>query len=189
MGYRDILGAAYLLGADDDVGDDLDILGDDMDVGEALDILGARPRHRSRTRGLGRGAAVRRLLEARGTVVRTAPPSSARRLMVPVDSVTAIAALTTLTLTIQPVVAFRAELFSIDPTIAPSFGISQVLIGRQSQFAAPGIMPAATFSAGSPLCAIQWDTAQMATPLQITVVNQTNGALRFQATLIGTSVG
>lgn len=176
MGYYDIMGDddADLLG-------DVEILGDDDDLMGAYQILGAAKRNRN---GLARQIAARR-----GRVVRSGSPQSARKLTIGVDSgTTAIAAGAAATITINPVEPFRCEAFLVDPTIAPSFLITSILVGRKSQFVGTSALSAATFSALNPLVSIQWDTAQTAQPISIAVTNNTGGALRFLATLFGTAV-
>lgn len=176
MGYYDVLGD------DDDLGDilgDVEVLGDDDDL-SGYDILGARKRKKKSSLG-------RRLAASRGKVVRSSGPSAARRLTMGVDS-GAILALAASTITIQPVEPFRVEAFCVDPTVAPSFSITAILVGRKSQLVGAGAINAATFSALNPLTAVQWDTAQTSQPIQISVTNLTNGTMRFMATLFGTSV-
>lgn len=192
MGYYD------LMGDDDDLLGDVDVLGDDDDLGyeddilgAAFDILGARKRKKSsplsRGRSRGRGGAAKRLAASRGTVVRSTGPSAARRLTMGVDS-GAVAANTAATITIQPVEPFRTELFAVDPTVAPSFSITGILVGRKSQLVGTAAINAAMFSAGNPLCAVQWDTAQTSQPISIAILNLTGGALRFMGALFGTAV-
>lgn len=177
MGYMDILGSDVDIMGDDDVGDDLaDLLGED-------DILGA-----GRRRG-GRSSAVKRLMQRRGTLVRTERPTNARRLTVGVDSgATLILAGAASTIVVQPVEPFRTELFSVNPTIAPQFLITQVLVGRKSQLVGTGSINASAFASNNPLSAVQWDTAQTAQPLSIAVLNNSLESLRFMATLFGTTV-
>ncbi len=190
MGYYDIQGdddveGLEILGDDDDLGDDMDILG------AAYDILGAKKRSPlARARKKRRTQSVaRRLAQSRGTVVRQGMATAARRLTLGVDSgATAIAAGAAATVTVQPVEPFRCELLAVDPTIAPSFLITSILVGRKSQLVGTGAVNAATFSSTNPLAAVQWDTAQTSQPISIAVTNNTGGALRFMATLFGTAV-
>lgn len=179
MGYYDIMGDddADLLG-------DVEVLGDDDDLLGAYQILGAA------RRGGGQKMRLARQIAARsGRVVRSGSPQAARKLTIGVDSgTTAIAAGAAATITINPVEPFRCEAFLVDPTIAPSFLITSILVGRKSQFVGTSALSAATFSALNPLVSIQWDTAQTAQPISIAVTNNTGGALRFLATLFGTAV-
>lgn len=187
MGYYDLgddeLGDVEVLG-DDDVGDDE--LGDALDILGAYDILGARKRKSKKSR---RGALARAMAARRGTVVKTSGPKAVRYLTMGVDSgTTAVAAGAAATITINPVEPFRCTAFVVDPTIAPSFLITSILVGRKSQLVGTAALSAATFSALNPLSRVSWDTAQTAQPISIAVTNNSGGALRFLATLFGDAV-
>lgn len=184
MSYIDIMG-------DDDLGYD-DLLGDVQVQGDdllgALQILGARKARKNRGRRGGSNAAAN-LARSRGTVVKETGPTDSRRLVMGVDSgTTLIAAGASSTIVINPVEPFRTELFSVDPTIAPSFIITSILVGRKSQLVGTAAVNASVFAGNSPLSAVQWDTAQTSQPISIAVTNNTGGALRFMAALFGTSV-
>lgn len=183
MGYLDIMGDEELLGDVEVLGDD-DDMGDDDDLG-AYEVLGARRRgKRSRKRAM-----ARRILARRGTVVKSGAPQTVRYLPIGVDSgAVAIAAGAAATIVINPVEPFRCTAFVVDPTIAPSFLITSILVGRKSQLVGTAVLSAATFSALNPLSRVQWDTAQTAQPISIAVTNNTGGALRFLATLFGDAV-
>lgn len=186
LGDDDDLGDLEVLGNDDDLGDDDDVGA--LEVLGAYDILGAKKR-RFRMGGKRKKSYARRLAASRGTVVRSQSAIASRRLTIGVDSgATPIAAGATATIVVQPVEPFRAELFAVDPTIAPSFLITSILVGRKSQLVGTGAVNAATFSAVNPLAAVTWDTAQTSQPISIAVLNNTGGALRFMATLFGTAV-
>lgn len=188
MGYLDImgdddLGDVEVLG-DDDMGDD--DLGDALDILGSYDLLGARGKKSKRSR---RSAVARRIAARRGRIVRSGAPQSARYLTLGVDSgAVAIAAGAAANITVNPVEPFRCTAFMVDPTIAPSFLITGILVGRKSQLVGAAALSAATFSALNPLARVQWDTAQTAQPIQIAITNNTGGALRFLATLFGDAV-
>lgn len=191
MGYNE-----YILGDDDDLLGDVDILGDDDDVGDEVDVLGAleilgasRRGRRNRKRSKGRAAVARAVMARNATLVRRANPSAVRNLTLGVDSgTTAVAAGASTTVTVNPVEPFRCTAFMVDPTIAPSFLITSILVGRKSQLVGTASISAATFSALNPLARVSWDTAQTSQPISIAITNNSGGALRFLATLFGDAV-
>lgn len=177
-----------MLGYEIDLGSDIDILGDD-DVGEALEILGAAKR-RKKGGGLARAAqAVAAAKQAGGVIVRTREPSEKRLLTLQVDSGAAlIAAAATQSLQIQSTGPFKAVQFLVDPTSALSFLITDIKVGRKSQLMGTGSIPATMFSALNPSSRVEWDTAQTAEPLVITVQNNSAAAARFVGGLMGYTV-
>lgn len=189
MGYNE-----YLLGDDDDLLGDVEVLGDDDDIGDdvdvmgALEILGASRRGKRRKKSAKRAVAAA-MLARRGRIVRSQAPTAVRNLTLGVDSgTTALAAGASATIVVQPVEPFRCTAFMVDPTIAPSFLITSILVGRKSQLVGTAAISAATFSALNPLARVSWDTAQTSQPISIAVTNNTGGALRFLATLFGDAV-
>lgn len=133
-------------------------------------------------------AAVAQAMAQRGALVQQHEPTQSRRLSLPVDSGATVAAGATQVITVNPVGAFRGEVFSIDPICAPSFIITQILVGRHSQLAGGGAVAATLYSANAPLSMVQWDTAQANQPILITVTNTSGAAVRFMGQVNGTIV-
>lgn len=179
MGYYDVLGNALMLGDDAD-----DILGDYEVLGDDYDLLGAAKKARKRKRS----AAVAQAVAQRSALVSDRAPTQSRRLLISVDSVTAIAAGAASTITVNVIETYRPEVFMVDPGIASGFVITDIKIGRKSQLVGTGALAASTLTPSSQLAGLQFDTAQTSQPLQVAVLNTSAAALRFMATLIGTAV-
>jgi hypothetical protein len=128
------------------------------------------------------------MLQGRGTVVRTKGPTKARVYVLSLDSVATIAAAATANVTAQPQVLFRPERLVVDGTVAPSFLINQFIIGKNSQLASQGAIPASMFSPTAVGVTLKLDTAQISALITLNVTNTSGGALRFTAGLIGESV-
>jgi len=182
------VGSLYDIGDDDDIGDDEDIVGDYEDVVGYEEIAAAlKARARGKRRGNG-SAVARRLLAQRGTIVRSKEPTKSRVYALPLDSVSTIAAAATAPVSAQPQVLFRPERLVIDGTVAASFLINSFTIGKNSQFASTGSVPASMFSPTAVGVSLKLDTAQISALVSLSVTNTSGGALRFTAGLIGEAV-
>lgn len=192
MSYYGMSGDTEVLGGNVDILGDDDLLGDD-------DMLGAFNFGRAANMALNPLAQINALRRAAGGGGRRAPQraraiskpiTESRRLLMGLDTVTTVAAAGVATITANPVEPFRPEALIVDSVVAPNFLITQVLIGRKSQLVGTGSLPASAFVApGSAVGSLQWDTAQTAQPLQVSINNTSGGASRFTAVLIGTAIG
>lgn len=185
------VGALYDIGDDDDiVGDDIESIlsGDDDEIGYEEIAAALKARARGKRRGNGANAMARKLLAQRGTIVRSKEPTKSRVYVLSLDTVTTVAAGATTPVTAQPQVLFRPERLVIDSTVAASFLINTFTIGKNSQFASTGAVPASMFSPTAVGVTLKLDTAQISAIVALSVTNTSGGALRFTAGLIGEAV-
>lgn len=110
-----------------------------------------------------------------------------RLLILGFDSVTTIAAGASAIITQRPQVLFQPSRVVVPSSIAPSFLINDLKIGKNSQFTASGSLPAAVFSELSVGVALAMDAATVAQDISLNVTNTSAGALRFTAAMIGES--
>lgn len=196
LGDDDLMGD-YLVG-DDLLGDDLlgadDIVGDDI-VGDYL--VGAPVRRKARMRqgrpdpaaaAAARKALLRKAMMAKrlrnATLVHRRPPTKSR--VQPLGfSREAIPAGDTTEITARPQVLFRGRRLLVGSTIAASFTIEDIKVGRNSQFVGTGPQPAEAFRDTATGDNISLDTCKPGVDITITVRNITGAAADFRATLFG----
>lgn len=117
-------------------------------------------------------------------ILREQAPTKARRY--PLGFVQlAIAAGGTATINAQPQVTFRPERFIVPRSIAPSFVINQIVIGKNPQLVAVGQVPADTFTEDSIDSGLGMDTANVGQLISLQVQNISGGPQDFRATMIG----
>lgn len=168
----------YEIGDDDVVGDELDaLLGDDYEVGA---------RRRAPQRAMARRAAPVRT--SSGSVIRQSTPTKSREYVMGFDSVSTVAAAATANVTAQPQVVFRPERLVVSSAIASSFLINDFKVGKNSQLAASGAIPADAFTPNAFGVRLKCDTAQISNVITLNVSNISGGALRFTAALFGEAV-
>jgi hypothetical protein len=175
---------AYEIGDDFDVGDDL--IGDD-DL-EALlgDVeIGARRRRRGMSPQQQQMLAMR---AQRGTMLRQSRPTKSREYVLGFDSVSTVAAAGTVNVVAQPQVVFRPERLVVSGAIAASFLINDFKVGKNSQLAASGAVPADAFGPNAFGVRLKCDTAQVSNLITLNVTNISGGALRFTAACFGEAV-
>ena len=185
---------------DDDYDDD-----DDDDDDELAALLGARPRLSARfkrkSRGRGRGRRSQRMVTRRaiqvakavkkveqGSLLSRTTPNKSREFPIGFDSVANIAAAATATLTQRPQIVFRPERIVVPAAVAAFFQITDVKVGKNSQFVSSGAVPAATFAETAFGVRLKMDTCQISQDLIIDVTNIDVAAHRFLAAMIGESV-
>lgn len=194
IGYDD---DEELIGYDDDY--DLDDDEDDEDEEDELAaLLGARGRYR---RGRRRKRRARRRLTRRalavatavkrveqGSILKKTAPTKSREFPIGFDSVATIAAGASATLTQRPQIVFRPERIVVPAAVAAFFQITDVKVGKNSQFVSSGAVPAATFAETAFGVRLKMDTVQISQDLIIDVTNIDVAARRFLASMIGESV-
>jgi hypothetical protein len=190
-------------GLDDE--DFYDVEGEDDDFYEVegqddpdeVFLMGRRRRRRRRGRGRGRRAAPRSRKPARrpstafrgqASGVAMTEPTKGRVLSLGFDSVSTIAASAQSTVSSQPQVTFRPDRVIIPDSIAPSFLLNDLKIGKNSMFISATSVPAQAFSHDAAGVGLKMDTAQVSQIISMTVTNISAGALRFYAALTGPSV-
>lgn len=87
---------------------------------------------------------------------------------------------------VKPQVLFRGERLAVSPENARSFSIVDIKVGKDSQLAATGEMPAEAFSALAVGVRMELDTAQPGIVVVLIVRNKTANPLDFDAVLYGT---
>ncbi len=185
------VGQLYDIGDDEDiVGDDIESIlsGDDDEIGYEEIAAAVKAMKRGKRRGNGAAQVARKLLQQRGTVVRSKEPTKSRVYVLSLDTVATVAAGATVPVTAQPQVLFRPERLVIDGTVAASFLINTFTIGKNSQFASTGAVPASMFSPTAVGVTLKLDTAQISAIVALSITNTSGGALRFTAGLIGEAV-
>lgn len=185
------VGNVYEVGEDDDevIGIESILSGDDDEIGYEEIAAAVKAMKRGKKRGNGSAAMARRLLQQRGTVVKSKEPTKSRVYVLSLDTVVTVAAAATVPVSSQPQVLFRPERLVIDGTVAASFLINSFTIGKNSQFASgTGSIPASMFSPTAVGVTLKLDTAQISAIIALSVTNTSGGALRFTAGLIGEAV-
>lgn len=188
----DLMGADELVGADDILGDD--IMGDDL-VGDYLVGAAAAKRRRQLRQARASGGAVaakkaivRKAILAKrlrnAALVHKRGPTKSR--VQPLGfSREAIPANETVEITARPQVLFRGRRLLVGSTIAASFTIEDIKVGRNSQFVGTGPQPAEAFRDTATGDNISLDTCKPGVDISITVRNITGAAADFRATLFG----
>jgi hypothetical protein len=104
------------------------------------------------------------------------------------DSVSTIAAAATTNVTSRPQLTFRPDRFVVAGSIAASFLVNDLKIGKNSQFLAGVAVPGEAFGQQAVGVRLKLDTAQVSQDIVINVTNTSAGALRFNAVMIGPAV-
>jgi hypothetical protein len=174
---------------DEIVGDDL--LGDEI-VGDA--VMGRRifrrrrrrPNRRTQLAAARRNAILQRKLATAKVVVKK-PPQKSRVQSIGFNS-KGIAPGDTVDIPARPQVKFRGTRLSIPSSIAPSFLIEDLKVGRNSQFVASGAQSAETFKDTATSDNIATDTAEPGMDIVLSVTNTSGTAQDFHGTLFGDAV-
>ncbi|CAN5866185.1 hypothetical protein BH11MYX4_BH11MYX4_58400 [soil metagenome] len=87
---------------------------------------------------------------------------------------------------VKPQVHFRGERLAVAPSIARFFSVVDIKVGKDSQLAAAGEMPAESFSALAVGVRLELDTAQPGIVIIIKVRNTDAAPHNFEAVLYGT---
>jgi hypothetical protein len=173
----DLVGAYELAG--------YDLVGDDLleDISGASYLVGADPVPSAAQVA----AAVANRRVAEGAVVRDVAPTKSREYILGFDS-TAIPGSTSANITKRPQVIFRPERILIPSSVGVDFQVTDVKVGKNSQFSASGEVPAVVFAETAFGVRLKMDTCQVSMDITISVRN-TNAAQRnFTAAVIGPAV-
>jgi hypothetical protein len=187
-------------------GDDLDLvsgydliagLDDDESSAGALELIAgalqsAKAKQQSNANSAAKKAVLQRALAdkiAQGsTLVKERPISKGRTVPLGFDSETPIDPGQTRRVTARPQVVFKGIRPIVSSDIAGSFLIQDIVIGKNSQFAANGAIPARVFEGNAFGVELDLDTAQISQDIIMIVENISSAPVRFIATLIGKSV-
>lgn len=193
--YADII--AGMLGDEIVSGDDdidliagLDDEDDDIVSGDDLALIAG-------ALGKGKGGAAKKQLLRRAiaeklsqgsTLVKQRSATKGRTVPLGFDSETAIDPGQTRRITTRPQIVFRGQRFVVQNDIAGAFIIQDLIVGKNSQFAASGPLPARAFESNAFGVELELDTAQIGQDITVFVTNTSSTPTRFVATLIGRSV-
>jgi hypothetical protein len=126
---------------------------------------------------------------AGGPQVMEEHPTHPREFPIGFTSPTPVGAGLTGSIEVKPQVLFRGERLAVPNSIVLNFNISDVKVGKDSQLAAPGDMPAECFSNISVGVRMQLDTAEPGITITLFPRNtDTNNAHPFSSVLYGTVV-
>jgi len=92
---------------------------------------------------------------------------------------------TTVEITARPQVLFRGTRLLVGSSIAASFVIEDIKVGRNSQFVATGAQPAEAFKDTATGENVALDTCKPGVDLTLIVTNVTGAAVDFRASLFG----
>ena len=174
---------------DEIVGDDLlgdEIVGDDVMGRRIFRRRRRRPNRRAQLAAARRNAILQRKLASAKVVVKK-PPQKSRVQSIGFNS-KGIAPGDTVDIPARPQVKFRGTRLSIPSSIAPSFLIEDLKVGRNSQFVASGAQSAETFKDTATSDNIATDTAEPGMDIVLSVTNTSGTAQDFHGTLFGDAV-
>ena len=181
-GEYDIVGANLMFGADDsDVLEALSVSGDGSSEIIGAELIGAAQAGNPRARAALRQVAMRNA----GAVIKQDLKSRRRYPLgfVPTEVDAGDAA----TIPAAPQNLFRPERLVIPSDICFDFGVADIKVGNQSQFAQSVEVPAAVFSEVSIDTNVTFDTAEVGNQISILVRNKgATDNLEFTAAAIGT---
>jgi hypothetical protein len=163
---------------------DYSILGDDdlarilsgEDAGEPVDMQAVRQE-----------AAVR--AAARNAVmVKHNEPTTARVFPMGFESPAVIPSGDSVLIIARPQVIFRPEYLRVPSDIAGDFAIDDIKVGKDSQFVAPGPIPARLLQENAIGSRMQMDTAQISQEITVAVTNRSGADRVFAAGMWGNAV-
>lgn len=130
-------------------------------------------------------AAIAAKMARDGLLVQAGRPTQARRGPMAFESTGAIAAGGQAIIVQQPQVPFRPTRLIVPSDIAGSFVITDVRVGKNSQFPSIGGMAARAFQENAVDATVRWDTAQISQQIAIAVTNIGGAPATFRAVLWG----
>jgi hypothetical protein len=101
---------------------------------------------------------------------------------------TTIPAGATVSIFLQPQVPFRGRRLIVPSDIAGALLINDLKVGKNSQFATSGPVPARVYSEFGVGVDMNLDTAQISQQISLNVTNTSGAAVTFNAALLGTAV-
>ena len=137
----------------------------------------------------GRGAPVAYDRPSAGPAIVEEAPTHSREFPIGFTSATNIPAGQPVQIETKPQVLFRGERLAVPNSIVLNFQVADIKVGKDSQFAAPGNMPAECFSNVSVGVRMQLDTAEPGITITIFILNTdpANGH-PFSSVLFGTVI-
>jgi hypothetical protein len=168
----------------------------DADFDELMELTGAEPppppshsdhhHHVHQTHAHARPVAYSR--SDQPTVVEE-HPTHTREFPIGFSAANPIPASTTQQVEVKPQVLFRGERLAVPNSIVLNFQVADIKVGKDSQLASPGNMPAECFSNVSVGVRMQLDTAEPGITITLFMLNtDTNNAHPFSSVLYGTVI-
>jgi len=169
------------------------IAGDDL-VGAAMQYPGgmargyASPQAKRAAFARNLQAAIAQRRADAGALLHERAPTKSREYPLGFVSTTAVAAGASARITTRPQVPFRIDRLVVPSDIAGLFTIDDVKVGKNSQFAAEGSVPARIFQENGVGVCLKGDTAQISMDVTLSVTNISGAAATFRAAIIGPAV-
>ena len=161
---------------DDDAGDDV--------LGAVIKGLARRQKNTDKT-AMARDLLRRRI--AAGTMTRSVNPRSSREYALGLGS-TSVGGGNSANINVQPQVIFRPERLVVPSNVAVDFLITDIKVGKNSQLASTGALPAVMFTETAFGVRLKMDTAQISMFVTISVTNQNANARNFQGGFVGPAI-
>lgn len=148
--------------------------------------MGGRPGLKPGAQALVNALAERRAMA--GALLHERAPSKSREYPLGFVSAAAVAAGASARITTRPQVPFRIDRLVVPSDLAGLFTIDDVKVGKNSQFAAEGAVPARIFQENGVGVCLKGDTAQISMDVTLSVTNISGAASFFRAAIIGPAV-
>lgn len=123
-----------------------------------------------------------------GALLKERQPTKSREYPLGFVSAAAVAAGASARITTRPQVPFRIDRLVVPSDLAGLFTIDDVKVGKNSQFAAEGAVPARIFQENGVGVCLKGDTAQISMDVTLSVTNISGAASFFRAAIIGPAV-
>lgn len=123
-----------------------------------------------------------------GALLKERQPTKAREYPLGFVSAAAVGAGLSARITTRPQVPFRIDRLVVPSDLAGLFTIDDVKVGKNSQFAAEGAVPARIFQENGVGVCLKGDTAQISMDVTLNVTNISGAAAFFRAAIIGPAV-
>lgn len=123
-----------------------------------------------------------------GALLTERAPTKCREYPLGFASDAPVAAGASASITTRPQVPFRLDRLVVPSDLAGLFTIDDVKVGKNSQFAAEGAVPARIFQENGVGVCLKGDTAQISMNVTIRVTNISGAASMFRAAVIGPAV-
>jgi hypothetical protein len=165
-----------------------DILGAFIGDDSGDDSMGAVKRHKQQSAD--KRAMLRDLLRRRvdsGTLVRSVQPRSSREYALGLG-LTTVAGNSSANINVQPQVVFRPERLVVPSNVAVDFLITDIKVGKNSQLASTGALPALMFTESAFGVRLKMDTAQISMFVTISVTNTNANPKSFAGGLVGPAI-
>ena len=128
--------------------------------------------------------AMLRVFERQNTVMSPTFPGDAIMCAVGLGS-TSVYGLGSVNINAQPFADFHLDRLIISSSIAENFLVTDIKVGKQSQFDSPGAIPGTAFTENVFAIKLRGDIAKARQFITVSVTNQNPGAQNFQGCLIG----